>query len=150
LTVDPRARPRDLHALRINDEAPNFTADTTQDTINFRGWIGTGWAILFSHPKDFTPVCTTELGYLARLKPRIREAQLQDHRDQCGSGDQPSEMACRYRGDRLDAAHCEAQSRHSGQLEACDDVIILTSVSDEEAKQKYPGAGGHPGRIYGL
>jgi thioredoxin-dependent peroxiredoxin len=54
-------------SLRINDTAPDFTAETTQGTVHFHEWIGDGWAVLFSHPKDFTPVCTTELGYMAGL-----------------------------------------------------------------------------------
>src|SRR5690349_20628449 len=55
-------------ALRINDPAPDFMADTTEGPIHFHRWIGNGWCVLFSHPKDFTPVCTTELGYMAKIR----------------------------------------------------------------------------------
>ncbi|MDP6604640.1 MAG: redoxin domain-containing protein, partial [Vicinamibacterales bacterium] len=58
-------------SLRINAEAPNFTAQTTEGEVSFHDWIGDGWAVLFSHPKDFTPVCTTELGSVAGLKPEF-------------------------------------------------------------------------------
>jgi alkyl hydroperoxide reductase subunit AhpC len=63
-------------SLRINDTAPNFSARTTQGTIDFHQWIGDSWAILFSHPKDFTPVCTTELGYMARIEPEFRRRNV--------------------------------------------------------------------------
>jgi alkyl hydroperoxide reductase subunit AhpC len=63
-------------SLRINDTAPNFTAKTTQGTIQFHEWIGDGWAVLFSHPKDFTPVCTTELGYMAKIEPEFTKRNV--------------------------------------------------------------------------
>lgn len=60
-------------SIRLGDIAPDFIAQTTHGTINFHDWIGDGWAILFSHPKDFTPVCTTELGYMAKLEPEFKQ-----------------------------------------------------------------------------
>jgi alkyl hydroperoxide reductase subunit AhpC len=63
-------------SLRINDTAPNFTAKTTQGTINFHEWIGDGWAVLFSHPKDIPPVCTTELGYMAKIEPEFTKRNV--------------------------------------------------------------------------
>jgi len=185
--------------LRINDEAPNFTADTSQGTINFHEWIGTGWAILFSHPKDFTPVCTTELGYMAGLQPEFEKRnwaadieETQGHKVNYPMiGDPELKVAKLY--DMLPAEAgetCEGRTAvnnatvrtvfvvgpdkkiklmlsypmstgrnfdevlrvvDSMQLTAKhkvatpvnwkqgDDVIILPAVSDEEAKQIFPG-----------
>jgi len=63
-------------ALHLGDEAPNFTAETTEGTINFHEWLGDSWGVLFSHPKDFTPVCTTELGYMAKIQPEFEKRNV--------------------------------------------------------------------------
>ncbi|HTH73844.1 MAG TPA: peroxiredoxin [Trinickia sp.] len=198
--------------IRIGDVAPDFTAETTEGTIKFHEWIGDNWAILFSHPKDFTPVCTTELGYMARLKPEFDKRKtkivglsvdpVSDHKNWVGDiaetqghavnypmiGDHDLTVAKLYDmihpnasgGARtandnatvrsvfivgpdkkvkamlvypmsagrnfdevlrlLDALQLNAQHTVATPVNwrPGDDVIIPTSVSDEEAKKKYP------------
>ena len=147
-------------SLRINSEAPNFTAETTQGKINFHDWIGSGWAILFSHPKDFTPVCTTELGYMAGLKPEFDKRNTKilglsvdpvgDHERWAKDIQDASGHAVTYpmsTGRNFDEVlrlldACQLTSKHKVATpvnwKQGQDVIIVTAVSDEEAKKTYP------------
>jgi alkyl hydroperoxide reductase subunit AhpC len=77
--------------LQIDELAPDFEAETTQGTVRFHDWIGDSWAVLFSHPRNFTPVCTTELGHLAMIT-RVRPARREDHRAVRGPGREPREV----------------------------------------------------------
>jgi alkyl hydroperoxide reductase subunit AhpC len=165
--------------LRINDEAPNFSAETSQGTLNFHEWMGNGWAVLFSHPKDFTPVCTTELGYMAGLQPEfekrnckiiglsvdpvsshskwaldIEETQATNATVRTvfvvgpdkkiklmlsypmSTGRNFDEVLRVLDSMQLTAKHKVATPVNWKQGE---DVIILPAVTEEEAKQKYPG-----------
>jgi thioredoxin-dependent peroxiredoxin len=93
-------------SLRINDIAPDFTANTTAGEINFHEWIGSGWAVLFSHPKDFTPVCTTELGYMAKIEPEFAKRgvklialsvdAVEDHKRWLGDIEETQGAAVKY------------------------------------------------------
>ena len=82
-------------ALRLGDLAPNFTAATTEGKIDFHQWLGKGWGVLFSHPADYTPVCTTELGAVAQIKERVRKAQREGDRGQRGSDRIPTTAGSR-------------------------------------------------------
>ena len=98
-------------SLRLGDTAPDFTAETTQGPVKFHDWIGDGWAILFSHPRDYTPVCTTELGYVARAQGRVRQAQRQVIALSVDPLDSPQGLDGRHQGD---AGRTSRSSRDRG------------------------------------
>ena len=120
-------------ALQLGETAPDFEAQTTEGPIRFHDWIGDSWAVLFSHPKDFTPVCTTELGYMAKIKPEF------DRRNVKVIG-----LSVDATGDHerwaSDIAETQGQAPNYP-------IIIAGSVSDDEAKTIYPD-GWHAPRPY--
>ena len=85
--------------LRIGDTAPDFEADSTEGRLRFHDWIGSSWAVLFSHPKDFTPVCTTELGYMAKIKPEFDRRNVKIMGLSADSAGDHARWAARHRGD---------------------------------------------------
>ena len=113
-------------ALQIGETAPDFQADTTEGTIHFHDWIGDSWAVLFSHPKDFTPVCTTELGYMAKIKLILVYPMT--------TGRNFDEVLRVIDSLQLTASHKVSTPVNWKQGE---DVIIAGSVNDEEAKELF-------------
>jgi thioredoxin-dependent peroxiredoxin len=110
-------------ALQIGDTAPDFEAETTEGPIRFHEWMGDSWAVLFSHPRDFTPVCTTELGYMAKIKPDF------DRRNVKVIG-----LSVDSTGDH----EGWAKDIQETQGHAPNYPIIAGSVSDHEARETYP------------
>ena len=148
------------HMPLINETAPDFTAETTQGTIRFHEWIGNGWAILFSHPKDSTPVCTTELGSMARLQPEFTKRNTKiiglsvdpvaDHEKWVSDIEETQGCRVSYPMSTgrnfneilrvLDSLQLTARHQVStpANWKPGNDVIISGSVSDQEAQKKYP------------
>ena len=148
-------------ALSLGDTAPDFEADTTEGRIKFHDWVGDKWAVLFSHPKDFTPVCTTELGYMAKIKPEFDKRGVKiiglsvdpvdrhagwaaDIKETQGHapnypmiGDTDFNVSKLY-GMLPAAVSGDPLKRTPADWKQGEDVIIAGSVSDDEAKTIYP------------
>ncbi len=98
-------------ALTIGDTAPDFEAETTEGTIHFHDWIGDSWVVLFSHPKDFTPVCTTELGYMASIKPEFDQRNVKIIGLSVDAAEDHEKWAQGHRGDAGHGAQLSAHRR---------------------------------------
>src|SRR6266496_1692047 len=138
-------------ALRLGDVAPDFTAETTEGTINFHEWLGNSWGCLFSHPKDFTPVCTTELGEASRLKPEFEKRNVKViglSVDPADSHKRWAEDIKETQGSALNFPVIADPDHKVAEMYSVatpvnwkdgDDVIIVPSLSDDAAKEKFPG-----------
>ena len=147
-------------AMQIGDTAPDFEAETTEGRIRFHDWIGDSWAVLFSHPKDFTPVCTTELGYMAKIKPEFDRRNVKiiglsvdstgDHEKWASDIEETQGHAPNYPMTTgrnfdevlrvIDSLQLTAKHKVSTPVnwQQGEDVIIAGSVSDDQAKEIYP------------
>src|SRR6266850_2004058 len=137
-------------ALQLGDEAPDFTADSTEGELKFHEYLGDSWGVLFSHPKDFTPVCTTELGYMAKLKPEFDKRNVKivglsvdpvdKHSKWAEDIEETQGFAPNYPliGD-ADFNVSKLYVATPVNWQQGEDVIIAGSVSDEEAAERFPG-----------
>ena len=125
-------------ALRLGDEAPNFTAETTEGTIKLHDYLGDSWGVLFSHPKDFTPVCTTELGYMAKIKPEFDKRNVKILGLSVDPLDKPQGLGRRHRGDAGHRAELPADRRPRLQRSRSSTACCRPSVRATRASAHRP------------